>query len=46
MEIILQNKTFINKYLKYVKEIYKEAKMRSSRVLIKKILGIIKKSKI
>jgi hypothetical protein len=46
MEIILKKKNLINNYLKYVKEIYGGTKEKFSRALIKKILGIIKKSKI
>lgn len=43
MKIIFKNKNFINNYLKYIKEIYGETKVKSSHTLIKKLLKIIKK---
>lgn len=42
-ENLLKNKDFINNYLKYIKEIYRETKVESSYALIKKLLKIIKK---
>ena len=46
MENLLKNKDFINNYLKYIKEIYGETKVKSSYALIKKLLKIIIKSKV
>jgi retron-type reverse transcriptase len=43
MENLLRNKDFINNYLKYIKEIYGETKVKSSYALIKRLLEIIKK---
>lgn len=46
MENLLKNKDFINNYLKYIKEIYGETKVKSSYALIKKLLETIIKSKV
>lgn len=43
MEKILENKDFINNYLKSIAKIYGQTKAKSSHALIKKLLGIIKK---
>lgn len=42
MDNLLKNKDFINNYLKYIKEIYGETKVKYSHVLVKKLLEIIK----
>ena len=43
MENLLRNEDFINNYLKYIKEIYGETKVKSSYALIERLLEIIKK---